>query len=219
MADLTIYTPKISTYGRIVSMCAEECGASWEIVPTDPRAEAHRKRHPFQKAPAVEIDGLQLYESFAICRYLDERTPDRDLQPATADGRARMTQWIGVADQYVFPATEFGLVLPRLVVPMMGGTPREDLIEKALPTIAYQLSVVEARLQEATYFAGDTFSLADIFMYCVWRAVSLTPEGQVMLASAPSITTWLNSVAARSSALATQWPGEPSGNSASKNRL
>ena len=187
---------------------------TWEVVPTDPSAEAHRIRHPFQKAPAVEIDGLQFYESFAICRYLDERHPDGRLQPPNAEGRARMTQWVGVTDQYVFPATEFGLVLPRLVVPMMGGTPREDLIEKALPTIAYQLQVVEARLQEATFFAGDTFSLADIFMYCVWRAVSLTREGQAMLASAPRTAAWLNAVAIRPSAVATQWPGETSGNEA-----
>jgi len=196
-------------------MCAEECEVSWEIVPTDPSSPAHRKRHPFQKAPAVEIDGLQLFESFAICRYLAERIPDGHLQPATPEGRARMTQWIGVTDQYVFPTTEFGLVLPRLVVPMMGGTPREDLIEKALPTIAYQLSIVEARLQEAPYFAGNTFSLADIFMYCVWRAVSLTAEGQVMLASAPRTAAWLKTVSARPSALATQWPGETTANATS----
>lgn len=205
---LKIYAPVISTYGRIAAMTAEEAGISWEIVPTHAGAEGHRARHPFEKTPAAEIDGHQLYETVAICQYIDDAHGGSDLQPSDPLDRARMSQWISIANAYVFPTTENGLVLPRLVVPMMGGRPREDLIEQALPTIAYQMSLVSARLEEAHYLAGNRFSLADIFMYCILRAVQMTPEGRMIFDQLLPLKKWISTIANRNSARATQWTTE-----------
>ncbi len=205
---LKIYAPVISTYGRIAAMTAEEAGLVWENVPTHAGAGEHRARHPFQKTPAVEIDGIQLYETIAICQYVDDVHGRGQLQPKDPLERARMSQWISIANAYVFPTTENGLVLPRLVVPMMGGTPREELIEQALPTIAYQMTLVSNRLEEAAYLAGNRFSLADIFMYCILRAVQLTPEGRMIFDQLLPLKKWASTVSTRKSAQATQWSTE-----------
>lgn len=205
---LKIYAPVISTYGRIVAMTAEEVGLPWEIIPTHAAAEDHRARHPFEKTPAAEIDGHQIYETIAICQYVDDVYGNGGLQPPGALDRARMSQWISISNAYVFPSTENGLVLPRLVVPMMGGTPREDLIEQALPTIAYQMSLTSARLEETHYLAGNRFSLADIFMYCVLRAVQMTPEGRMILDQLLPLRKWISSIANREGARRTAWSTE-----------
>jgi len=205
---LKIYVAQISTYGRIVATVAEEAGLTHETIPTDSKAPEHRSRHPFMKTPAIELDGVAMYESAAICPYIDDLYNDGALQPDDPLARARMRQWMAVTDHYVFPLTEERLVLPRLVVPMMGRQPREDLIQDALPAIHYYLQVVENRLTETPYLAGEMFSLADIFMYCTMVAVSLTPEGKAMLADMPAITRWMAVCSARPSLIATRWPME-----------
>lgn len=190
-------------------MVAEEAGLAWEIIPTDPSAPEHQARHPFGKAPAVELNGERFYESAAICQYIDDVYNDGALQPDEPLQRARMAQWISVANAYVFPTAEYGLVLPRLVVPMMGGEPREDLIEAALPKIAYQMTVVSNRLEEASYLAGPAVSLADLFMFGVLRPVQLTPEGRMIFERLLPLRRWVEKVGHRPSAAATRWDGEP----------
>ncbi len=205
---LKIYAPTISTYGRIVAMVAAEAGLPWQVVPTEAASRENQLRHPFMKTPSVELDGQSFYESTAICQYIDDCHNQGALQPKDPVLRARMTQWVSIANQYLFPITETGLVLPRLVVPLMGGTPREDLIEKALPTIAYQMTIVSNRLEERTHLAGPEISLADIFMYGVLRAVELTPEGDMIVSRLLPLRRWLTTMRARRSAQETQWPTE-----------
>jgi glutathione S-transferase len=205
---LKIHVAKISTYGRIVATVAEEAGITHETIPTDSKAPEHRARHPFMKTPAVEIDGVAMYESAAICPYIDDVYNGGALQPDDPLARARMRQWMAINDSYVFPLTEERLTLPRLVVPMMGRVPREDLIREALPAIRYYLQVVEDRLAAVPFLAGAAFSLADIFMYCTLVGVSLTDEGRAMLGETPSTARWMDVVAARPSLQATRWPIE-----------
>jgi len=205
---LKIYVAEISTYGRIVATVAEEAGIAHETIPTDSKAPEHRARHPFMKTPAVEIDGVAMYESAAICPYIDDVYNGGALQPGDALARARMRQWMAINDSYVFPLTEERLTLPRLVVPMMGREPREDLIREALPAIRYYLQVVEDRLAAVPFLAGAAFSLADIFMYCTLVGVSLTDEGRAMLGETPSTARWMDVVATRPSLQATRWPIE-----------
>ena len=205
---IRIFGPEISTYVRIVSMVAQEVGAEYEVVPTASGSPENRKRHPFGKSPAAEIDGLVLYESVAIAQYLDDTRNDGGLQPTDAEARARMTQWLSIANCYLFPSTEHGLVLPRLVVPLMGEVADERLIERALPVIAYQTRVVSERLEASPYLAGPSYSLADVFMFVVLRAVQLTPEGRALLDGLLPLKRWLQQIDQRPSVDPTRWPGE-----------
>jgi len=72
--DVILYCPRISTYGRIATMVAEECGASWSIMPTDPRAKEALARQAFGKSPAAIVAHTELYESVAICQLIATRS-------------------------------------------------------------------------------------------------------------------------------------------------
>jgi len=111
---LRLYCPQTSTYGRIAAITALECGLDFAVVPTATNSPEQLARHPFGKAPSAEIDGLKLYETAAICQYLDDRFNASALQGATLRERAYNVQWLSVANSYLFPISEFGLVLPRL---------------------------------------------------------------------------------------------------------
>lgn len=207
MGEVVIHAPQISTYGRVVAMVASEAGLPWRVQPT--AAASRENPHPFRKTPTVDVDGLRLFESSAICQYLDDVHNAGALQPGDPVERARMQQWLSISNQYLFPTTEVGLVIPRLIAPATGGVVREEQVQRALPTIAYQLELITERLEEAPWLAGASVSLADLFAYCILRAVQLTPEGASMIASLLPLARWMAILSRRDSAMATRWPREP----------
>ncbi len=206
LPEITIYAAEISTFGRIVAMVATEKGIDWTLVPTDSSSAEQLARHPFGKTPAVEVDGHILIESDAICRYLDDVFGGVPLVPDNPLDRAEMTKWMAFVQSYMFPTTEFGLVMPRLVAPMMGREVDENRVQKSLPTIQYQLGLVEQALMDRAFIASDRLTLADIYLFCTWMAVAHTDEGKVMLHHSPNVGRWMGFISSRESARTTAWP-------------
>lgn len=70
-------------------------GVAYETVPHsllkgEQRDPAYLALNPQGLVPALEIDGLLLTQSMAICEYLDETRPSPPLLPADPAGRARV---------------------------------------------------------------------------------------------------------------------------------
>jgi maleylacetoacetate isomerase len=51
---------------------------------------AYREVNPMQSVPALEVDGVTLFESMAIVEYLEETRPEPPLLPRAAADRARV---------------------------------------------------------------------------------------------------------------------------------
>ena len=205
---LHIHGTIISTYTRIVQTVAEEAGVPCEITATPAQSAENKRRHPFQKVPTVEIDGLNLFESVAITQYIDNAHNGGALQPGDPKIRAEMDRWIAIANNYLFPAFEHGLLMPYLAHRHLKTPLRSDIVEAALPEIAHHLGVVCERIEQSSHFAGPDFSLADIFVYCITRPVQLTPEGDNLIGQLLPLRHWLNRIGKRESLIATRWPGE-----------
>lgn len=205
---LHIHGTIISTYTRIVQTVAEEAGLSWKITATPANSEENQRRHPFHKVPTVEIDGMQLFESVAICQYIDNAHNGGGLQPNDHRYRAEMDRWISIANNYLFPIAEHGLLMPHLAHNVLKTPLRSDIIEAALPEIARHLGIVCERIEETPFFAGPAFSLADIFAYCILRPIQLTSEGEHLITPLLPLRHWLNKIGQRDSIVATRWPIE-----------
>ena len=77
MTTPVVYGPRYSTNVRSTLLTLEEKGVAYDIDEVDIFAgqgqePAHLARHPFGKVPAFEHEGLVLYETCAIMRYIDE---------------------------------------------------------------------------------------------------------------------------------------------------
>ncbi|MEM7688360.1 MAG: glutathione S-transferase family protein [Pseudomonadota bacterium] len=208
MADVRIFGTVISTYTRIVQITAEEAGLSHETIAT--AAQSPQNRHPFGKVPVVEVDGLELIESVAIAQYIDNAHGGGALQPADPAARAVMDKWIAVANNYLFPLFEHGLVMPWIMHRVAGFDLDRERMDRALPNISRALGFLEAELaRDGAWAGGGAFTLADVFMYPILRGLQLTPQGEIGVAQCDHLSAWMAVTENRPSIRATRWESEP----------
>ena len=209
MAAPIVYGPTFSTYVRTVRLTLEEKPASYELVDVAMLKGAHKQpeflaRNPFGRVPAFSHDGLDLYETDAIVRYIDQAIPGQDLQPLEAKPRAHMNQIVGIVDSFAYTCMITKLVLNRLVAPMIGGKPDEPTIKEALPSIELCLKEIERLMGNGKFLAGDKVSLADLFVIPLYHYIAQTPEGQELLRPRSRLRAWWDHVKTRNSVVTTE---------------
>lgn len=210
MAAPVVYGPAYSTYTRTARLALEEKGIAYKLEEVDilqgaGQAPGHLARQPFGKVPAFEHDGLMLYETAAITRYVDEALPGPKLQPIDPKKRARMVQIISVNDSYAYPSFIGKVVWQRLVTPLLGGKPDDNVVAEAMPTVEKTVSALESLADGAgPYLCGPELSLADLHLAPVMAYFSATPEGKKLLGNSPRLNRWWQSISTRPSVVKTQ---------------
>jgi glutathione S-transferase len=119
--------------------------------------------NPRGKVPAITDDGYSLYESTAICEYLEERFADSGsrLWPCDLRDRANGRRIVAEVDSYVYPP------LRRLVEELLfrrEGIPDEAAISTAHEAVAANLNGF-ARSAVGDFLLGQEPSLADFALY------------------------------------------------------
>ena len=133
-----------------------------------------RRVHPLGKSPVVTSDdGLTLAESGAIIETVVERYGQGQLAPVAGTPEAlRYRYWLHYAEGSAMPPLLLKLVfdkientpMPFFVKPIakaISGKAKSGFIT---PQIATHLDFMEAELGKSLWFAGDTFTGADIQM-------------------------------------------------------
>lgn len=181
-----------STYVRTVRIVMAEKGVEYEQVPVnvltgETRQPEHLRRHPFGKVPVLDIDGMRLRETEAICRYLDETRGGTAVVPADAKARAHMTEVVNLINSYGYGPMIMA-ALNHLAPDAIGGADpvgQPGRVEEA----GKLLSLVMEIRGDNTWIAGDAPSLADYFLGPILWYVSLTPE-MATLAGSPGVADW-----------------------------
>ena len=115
-----------------------------------------------------------------------------------------MHQVMGIIDSYAYPAFITQIVIPRVVVPMMGGKTDEAAVKAALPQAEECVSALERLIGGNKFAAGSALSLADLHLVPVYDYLSQTPEGETLLANAPGLRGWWDGVKDRESVTKTR---------------
>jgi glutathione S-transferase len=161
---ITIYHLDTSRSERIVWLM-EELGLEYTLElfqrnDNGSAPDALRKIHALGKAPVIRDGNTVLAESGAIVDYIVHRyAGDRlAVAPAAAD-YARYIYWFHFAEGSLMSLLILALVLSR--VPEADASPvRARVLERMKQTLAF----IDSELAQATYFAGATFSAADVMM-------------------------------------------------------
>jgi glutathione S-transferase len=211
MSEFIVYGVPGSPFMRSVCAAMEEKGEPYRIhafAPGEMRGEAHRKRHPFGRIPAIDHGDFRLYETQAILRYIDTVFPRPALQPTTPRALARMNQIIGINDWYLFPQVARIIVFQRIVGPViMGTTPDEAACAAAVPDAERCLHELDRLLGDQSFLNGDQLSIADLLLAPQLSYLAATPEGAKIM-QGTKLKAWLDRTEARASMQATL-PPEP----------
>lgn len=212
MTALVIYGSPVSTYVRTARMACMEKQVAYELDQKvigsfdDLGSAEHRKLHPFAKMPMLSHGDFVLYETAAICRYIDEAFEGPALQPAEVKDRAVMEQWISACIDYIYPALITNYVVPYVMPSGPDGQPDRAVIEAALPRLHEVLDIIEQGYGEADYLAGGQLTTADLLLAPMLFYVGAMPEGAEALSSHPNIQRAQAVIQARDSFQATMPP-------------
>lgn len=156
---------------------------------------ALRQVHPLGKSPVIE-DGDDagaggprvVAETGAIVEYLVDRADGRLGAPARRDEALRYRFWLHYAEGSVMPPLLVKLVVSR--IPLFG----KRVAARIQPMIDRHLDYVEAELTERPWFAGETFTAADIMMSFPLEAAA---DRGGLDTSRPNTIGWLEKIHAR----------------------
>lgn len=182
---LTVHHLENSRSQRVVWLL-EEIEMPYEVVvhrrPSDRKrsSESLTKIHFLGKAPVLSDGDIVLAETGAIFEYLMDHYGGEHMQPKLGTPqRAQYTFWRHFSEGSFMPYLAMKLVFagleqksPWIVRPIA------MLISKAVgamylhPNIMTELRYIEAHLEKNTWFAGDSFSAADVLIGFPMEAVT-----------------------------------------------
>jgi glutathione S-transferase len=191
---LVVHHLGLSQSERVVWLC-EELGIEYELKRYDRRADnrlapdEYKALHPMGIAPVITDGDLVLGESAAICEYIDARYGGGRLSAAPDDADyADYLFWFHWSN-----ATYMATKMIGMGIAYSGG----DAAKVPFVTDRARLSqeMMERRLGEVPFFAGDRLTLADIMM--VYSLTTSRAFGAPPLGDLPHTQAYLRRIGER----------------------
>jgi glutathione S-transferase len=131
------------------------------------RSPEHLARNPLARLPVLELDdGSRLTESLAIIEYLEELHPEPPMIGRSPLERARVRELERIAELDVL------MRVARIVHATrspLGLPPNPALAEVERARLPQVLGVLEARIGDAPFVAGDRPTIADCSLFAAFR--------------------------------------------------
>lgn len=202
---ITLYGFPVSPHVRAARIAFHEAGVAIDFreigldhLPSD----AYGAINPFRKMPALTHGALTLYETPALLTYANGVGGQSGLEPADAAGRARMWQFIGVAQHYLYPVGVMQLYFQNVLAGLFGMDRNDAVAEASVAPTGLHLDVLEQAL-DGGFLAGRALSLADLYCGAMVDYVARTGDGRRLVAARPRLAAWLDHLRGRDSFKAT----------------
>ena len=181
-----------------VALFLEESGLPYEPMPVDTRkgeqhSAAYKAINPNAKTPALDDDGIKVFDSNAILLYLAEKT-GKFLPANTPAAHADLYSWLMFVASGIGPysgqAVHFKHYAPEKIAYAVN---RYDF------EAWRHWSIVEARLAQRKYMLGDSYTIVDMAVWGWARAVPFV-LGKEAWEKLPQVKRLLDEISARPAA-------------------
>jgi glutathione S-transferase len=169
----------------------EEAGLPYEerlIGAEDQKTADYRRWQPFGQVPAIEDDGLVLFESGAIVLHIAEKSPA--LLPSEPAARARVKTWLFAALNSIEPQLQQLAEIDLFNADKDWARERRPTV---LARVHSRLSDLAAALGDKEYLEADRFTAADLLLTTVLRI----PRHTSIVAEHPSLDAYRQRCEAR----------------------
>ncbi|RIK88051.1 MAG: glutathione S-transferase family protein [Hyphomicrobiales bacterium] len=143
-----------------VTWMLEELGQPYRIVKAARDSEEMRRYNPSGKGPVLVDGDMLVTDSAAICAYLAEKHPEKDMGPKTPAERAHLNAWLFFA-QSELEAPLWNRHKHRAMLPE---AERVDVGPWTAAEFSREINALEARLGESPYAMGNRFTAADVIL-------------------------------------------------------
>ena len=193
----------LKIWGRLTSVnvqkvvwCADELGLAYERVDVGGKFGGNKTpqylaMNPNGLVPVIEEDGLVLYESNAIVRYLAARDSPGKLWPDDLRKRADADRWMEWQSTSLTPAM-------RDVFWQLVRTPEAErdlaIVEKSRAESERMVAILDAHLAHHRYMTDHGFTTADIVIGCAahrWLNMPVKREPR------PNVERWYGEIRSR----------------------
>ena len=146
----------------------------------------YKALNPKGYVPALQLDdGQLLTEGTAIVQYIADQVPAKKLAPANGTlERYRLQEWLN------YIATE----IHKGTSPLFNPKFPEDLRKAAKDRLVDRYAYVNKQLAGKTFLMGDTFTVADCYLYTIWTWL---PRVNVELTDMPNLTSYMQRLGER----------------------
>ncbi len=192
---MKIYGHPMSTCTRKVLMTLAETNTPYELVVVDfakgeHKQEPHLTRQPFGQVPALQDDDFELYESRAMCRYINDKA-NGAMIPRDSRDRARMEQWISIET-----SNFSGAVMKFVYHHIFHREQTPAVLDAAGDQLDKALDVMDKQLADHPFLAGDSFTLADI-CYMPYLEYGMSTPAKDRIGKFPRVVAWWSKVSER----------------------
>lgn len=188
--DLILVSHPLCPYVQRAAIVLAEKGVVFERRDVDlaRKPDWFLELSPLGKTPVLLVDGQAIFESAAICEFLDETLAPR-LHPEDAIARARHRAWI-----------EFGSSLLNTIGGFYSAADDAGLAAR-IKEIRARFEQVEAALGAGPWFGGESFGLVDAVFGPVFRYFDVFEQigDFAFFVGLPRTSDWRNALEARPS--------------------
>ncbi|KAF8226833.1 glutathione S-transferase [Tricholoma matsutake] len=212
----------LKLYGKPISPCTlrvvvvlKEKSIPYEFIDVafdEIGTPEYLSKNPFGKFPYMDDDGFILYESRAICRYIEAKYPDRAPKLIPTDSVA-ITYFEQAAsiESMMFHPHAAGAFREMLFKPFLGQAGDKAVFDKHIESLAAKLDAYDIILGKQKYMAGDELTLVDFF-HLPYGSMLAIADSEVMY-SRPNVARWFKELLSRQSWLAfkedlKKWKGQ-----------
>jgi glutathione S-transferase len=185
----------------------EEMGLAYEVKRYERDAATMlappelRALHPLGKSPLIDDGEVRVAETGAIIEYLLDANPGTPLKPAAGTPEARrLTYWLHYAEGSAMTPLLLKLVFgqlpkrsPGLIKPIVNAISNKAQSGFIDPQIATHVAYWEKELAGSGWFAGNSFTAADIMMSFPLEAAG----SRIPFVGKPNISRFLDTIHAR----------------------
>jgi glutathione S-transferase len=181
-----------SNYVWVSRIACGEKGVPYELLPVFPHTPEVDAIHPFGKIPVLRHGDVTLFESRAVCFYIDNAFAGPPLVPRDPIKGARVEQWISSVNTTIDPLLLRQYGLGYFFPGTPDGSPNRAVIDAALPKMEPHFAVLDRAVATTGHLVGDSFTLADANLLPILYYMTKMPESSRMLAEKASLKAYLD---------------------------